>query len=247
MERSSSVYNRASLKNIISKVTALDCIRFLIVADIILKISRTIGILLILYAKRNQKSKMQLKIFLYGYAILGVIKGIIYYLKNRQFLRITRIGDFENNEELSGINSLVEVCGLFWYLIGINWIMDCTDCANTDWLLYKTCVWLIFIGCAAFIAPLIAIVALLVLASWLRPNLKVIIYESSDDVKNRNSMCTICFSEYQKGCKVKFLPCEHHFHNDCIEEWFHIKDTCPLCNSHVNILYDLIGSGSFEV
>lgn len=37
--------------------------------------------------------------------------------------------------------------------------------------------------------------------------------------------CVIC---YQKDVNWK-LPCQHMYHQNCIKEWFHKKNNCPLC------------------
>uniref|UniRef100_A0AAV1TU96 RING-type domain-containing protein n=1 Tax=Peronospora matthiolae TaxID=2874970 RepID=A0AAV1TU96_9STRA len=52
--------------------------------------------------------------------------------------------------------------------------------------------------------------------------------------------CCICLNEYNcrkeaggtvKDSMVK-LPCSHHFHEDCIIDWFNTSTTCPLCRKH---------------
>ena len=45
--------------------------------------------------------------------------------------------------------------------------------------------------------------------------------------------CSICLNNYILGEGIKFLPCNHFFHTDCIDSWFHISNgqTCPLCRS----------------
>lgn len=41
--------------------------------------------------------------------------------------------------------------------------------------------------------------------------------------------CPICQVEYEIGDKVKQLPCNHMFHQDCILPWLSKTNTCPLC------------------
>ncbi|XP_040381284.1 RING-H2 finger protein ATL3-like [Oryza brachyantha] len=46
--------------------------------------------------------------------------------------------------------------------------------------------------------------------------------------------CAVCLSEVADGEKVRLLPkCEHGFHVECIDMWFHSHDTCPLCRAPV--------------
>ncbi|XP_051119531.1 RING-H2 finger protein ATL3-like [Andrographis paniculata] len=46
--------------------------------------------------------------------------------------------------------------------------------------------------------------------------------------------CAVCLSEVSEGEKARFLPkCNHGFHVDCIDMWFHSHSTCPLCRNPV--------------
>ncbi|CAI5723813.1 unnamed protein product [Hyaloperonospora brassicae] len=50
-------------------------------------------------------------------------------------------------------------------------------------------------------------------------------------------VCPICLNGYPATEKVRpvvSLPCGHHFHEDCVIDWFSTSPTCPLCrqNSH---------------
>ncbi|KAI3803298.1 hypothetical protein L1987_31448 [Smallanthus sonchifolius] len=42
--------------------------------------------------------------------------------------------------------------------------------------------------------------------------------------------CAICLSEVKEGEKTRVLPaCDHGFHMECIDMWFHSHSTCPVC------------------
>jgi len=73
--------------------------------------------------------------------------------------------------------------------------------------------------------------------------------------------CAICLSEFQENEKGRFLPnCEHSFHVDCIDMWFHSHSTCPVCrtdvepkqrvsngnNDEISINVELVSSGNRE-
>ena len=46
--------------------------------------------------------------------------------------------------------------------------------------------------------------------------------------------CAVCLSELTEGEKARILPkCNHGFHVDCIDMWFHSHSTCPLCRAPV--------------
>ncbi|CBI36881.3 unnamed protein product, partial [Vitis vinifera] len=44
--------------------------------------------------------------------------------------------------------------------------------------------------------------------------------------------CAVCLSEFEDDEKGRVLPkCNHCFHNDCIDMWFHSHSNCPLCRA----------------
>ncbi|GFQ07322.1 RING-H2 finger protein atl2 [Phtheirospermum japonicum] len=46
--------------------------------------------------------------------------------------------------------------------------------------------------------------------------------------------CAVCLSEFEEDEMVRLLPkCNHAFHIECIDMWFHSHSTCPLCRSPV--------------
>lgn len=46
--------------------------------------------------------------------------------------------------------------------------------------------------------------------------------------------CSVCLCELADGEKARLLPkCNHGFHLECIDMWFHSHSTCPLCRSMV--------------
>ena len=169
-----------------------------------------------------------------------MLKGVTFYLKNRSFFRIARIPDYEESGDITIANNFLEAMQLFWYIVGFHWLQECPACRFKNPLLYYTCAIWVGFGFFSFLAPLLAIVALLLIVSYVRPKLKIIKYDSPSDLPDNNNTCTICFDEYRPGVNVKFLPCDHHFHSECIDEWFNVKDSCPLCKKHVNLLYDLV-------
>lgn len=51
--------------------------------------------------------------------------------------------------------------------------------------------------------------------------------------------CSVCLSQVSEGEKARFLPkCNHGFHMQCIDMWFHSHSTCPLCRNVVTISPD---------
>ena len=50
--------------------------------------------------------------------------------------------------------------------------------------------------------------------------------------------CSICLCEYEEGDKLAKLPCQHLYHNECIESWTSNHTKCPLCNFELESVVD---------
>ncbi|CAH8366624.1 unnamed protein product [Eruca vesicaria subsp. sativa] len=62
---------------------------------------------------------------------------------------------------------------------------------------------------------------------------------SSEDAATRRDLidCAVCLSEFEEGESGRVLPrCNHAFHVECIDMWFHSHSTCPLCRTLVEPL-----------
>lgn len=42
-------------------------------------------------------------------------------------------------------------------------------------------------------------------------------------------ICALCQTVYTENNLVKNLPCSHHFHQKCAEDWFSKRGYCPKC------------------
>lgn len=66
----------------------------------------------------------------------------------------------------------------------------------------------------------------------IRPPVGVTTSPSITNVKiaHDDAKCSICLGKYREGEELRILPiCKHHFHRECVDEWFRISGTCPLC------------------
>jgi hypothetical protein len=48
-----------------------------------------------------------------------------------------------------------------------------------------------------------------------------------------DEVCSICYCNVKEGEEVVRLPCQHHFHVDCIKQWLLKERTCPLCKQEI--------------
>lgn len=45
----------------------------------------------------------------------------------------------------------------------------------------------------------------------------------------KNRECVICMVEFMVGDSVRYLPCMHTYHVECIDDWLMRSFTCPSC------------------
>jgi len=52
----------------------------------------------------------------------------------------------------------------------------------------------------------------------------------------KEKLCNICLSDYEKGDVLKTLPrCLHSFHGQCKDRWLGINKVCPVCRETINV------------
>lgn len=47
--------------------------------------------------------------------------------------------------------------------------------------------------------------------------------------------CAICMMEFASGEAVRFLPCMHYYHIQCVDDWLMRALTCPTCMERVDL------------
>lgn len=59
-------------------------------------------------------------------------------------------------------------------------------------------------------------------------------YKKLEMSSPESESCAICVDDFKEGDMMRVLPCNHHFHLDCIDEWLiNHSDLCPLCKNQV--------------
>jgi len=56
----------------------------------------------------------------------------------------------------------------------------------------------------------------------------------ADLIKKEDASCAICLSEYEEGETVRFLPCHHHYHRNCVDKWLVTNKACPFCKRNID-------------
>lgn len=54
---------------------------------------------------------------------------------------------------------------------------------------------------------------------------------SSENLLNKE--CSICLDNYNPTDKIIKLPCNHIYHQKCINEWFSKSKSCPMCRINI--------------
>lgn len=55
-----------------------------------------------------------------------------------------------------------------------------------------------------------------------------------DGCSKKAKECVICMCEFTLGDMLRFLPCMHIYHKDCIDDWLMRSFTCPSCMEPVD-------------
>lgn len=69
-----------------------------------------------------------------------------------------------------------------------------------------------------------------------------VLHYSSATMKNHGTECAICLSEFSDEDTVRLITvCRHPFHSSCIDLWFALHKTCPVCRCELDPGF--VGSG----
>ncbi|KAL3867784.1 hypothetical protein ACJMK2_040632 [Sinanodonta woodiana] len=55
-----------------------------------------------------------------------------------------------------------------------------------------------------------------------------------DGCSKKGKECAICMCDFVMGESLRFLPCMHTYHKDCIDDWLMRSFTCPSCMEPVD-------------
>ncbi|KAH9508202.1 RING finger protein 11 [Bulinus truncatus] len=55
-----------------------------------------------------------------------------------------------------------------------------------------------------------------------------------DGTNRKAKECVICMNEFSFGEHLRYLPCLHTYHKECIDDWLMRSFTCPSCMEPVD-------------
>ncbi|XP_061901626.1 RING finger protein 44 isoform X3 [Entelurus aequoreus] len=54
---------------------------------------------------------------------------------------------------------------------------------------------------------------------------------SSENHLSEQTLCVVCFSDFECRQLLRVLPCNHEFHAKCVDKWLKTNRTCPICRA----------------
>jgi len=143
-----------------------------------------------------------------------------------------------------------------WFLVGTVWAFQALQedqCSSSAPFLFRICfsitiIQIILLSIIVLLCCCACVVLVLRLAinpAELRPstsrgatdetirNLFVKRYRDGL-VPKEDANCAICLSAYEDREPLRFLPCHHHYHKDCIDKWLVTNKACPFCKRNVD-------------
>ncbi|NXF35999.1 RNF44 protein, partial [Nyctibius bracteatus] len=49
--------------------------------------------------------------------------------------------------------------------------------------------------------------------------------------QSEQTLCVVCFSDFEARQLLRVLPCNHEFHAKCVDKWLKANRTCPICRA----------------
>ncbi|XP_028669555.1 RING finger protein 44 isoform X1 [Erpetoichthys calabaricus] len=49
--------------------------------------------------------------------------------------------------------------------------------------------------------------------------------------QSEQTLCVVCFSDFESRQLLRVLPCNHEFHAKCVDKWLKTNRTCPICRA----------------
>lgn len=159
------------------------------------------------------------------------------------------------NSPLIIFNKILNFLWFTWFIVGMVWTFQALaedKCTSTAPYLFRMCFSLMIIQII-----ILSLGVLFCCCSCVVLILRVVVNPveraaaprgASDDlirglptkrfkdgiVKKEDASCAICLSDYEEDEVVRFLPCGHHYHRNCVDKWLVTNKACPFCKRNVD-------------
>ncbi|KAE8913736.1 hypothetical protein PF005_g2674 [Phytophthora fragariae] len=157
---------------------------------------------------------------------------------------------------LSQLKYGLDLAGLFWFLVGNMWVISDGARCDDGSAMYQLALWMIVISYAKIFLPCLLLLALLPVLCFCLPCVIRLLSRLQDPMRGKgatkeiidrletktytanmfppeDACCCICLNDYEPTQSLRVLPCAHHFHKDCVDEWLLVNSTCPTCRKSI--------------
>ncbi|DBA05051.1 TPA: hypothetical protein N0F65_000739 [Lagenidium giganteum] len=184
------------------------------------------------------------------------LEWAIYYLNGDVSHRISRLRE-RYMPMLANLKYALDLAGLFWFLVGNMWVIsDGGGRCDDGSAMYRLALWMIVISYAKIFLPCLLLLALLPIICFCLPCVIRVLSRLQDPMRGKgatqdaidrltteqyeatmfedeDASCCICLNDYELQQELRRLPCKHHFHKECVDEWLMVNSTCPTCRKSI--------------
>jgi len=138
------------------------------------------------------------------------------------------------------VSKMISFMTYGWMTIGAVWLINSTDCSAVSPQLYvMTMISILQPGIRVALVqccfqthcqrPVEEPVSVIAASKAQIGSLPLIRFSSESAADMNSACCAVCLSDYKAGDLLRKLPCNHHFHQCCADEWLGRNKRCPLC------------------
>uniref|UniRef100_K3WVV2 RING-type domain-containing protein n=1 Tax=Globisporangium ultimum (strain ATCC 200006 / CBS 805.95 / DAOM BR144) TaxID=431595 RepID=K3WVV2_GLOUD len=183
------------------------------------------------------------------------LEWVLYYLNGDGSNSTIRLRE-QYMTYISQLKYGLDLAGLFWFLVGNMWVISDGARCDDGSMMYHLALWMIIISYAKIFLPCLLLLALLPVICFCLPCVIRLLSRLQDPMRGKgatkdvinqlttqkfqptqfapeDSSCCICLNEYEPLQDLRVLPCSHHFHKECVDEWLMVNSTCPTCRTSI--------------
>jgi len=152
-------------------------------------------------------------------------------------------------------NRILLFCWVVMFVIGIIWSFEAlaaSSCPTSAPFLFRMCFSIVVMQLV-----LVGVFLLFTCCACLMTGLRIFVYIPGDSsntsrgatetmirslkwrkfkegiLPKEDASCAICLCDYEISEHIRFLPCHHHFHAGCVDQWLLTNKACPLCKQEI--------------